>query len=257
MLRRLARSSLNGSGMNGPSRIAALALALAALSCAVHHPSPERGTAASTLQGTLRLAEAGRCAAPGLAGARCRAGWRPAPAWLEEQVCLRGSGLGEACTRVASAIAEEAAGAGLDLVLLLAIIEVESAWDPGAVSNRNARGLMQLRQPALDGEARGGRLASADPHDPLVNVRAGIRYYARLVRRFQDAELALVAYNACPARLSGYLRAEEGVPDRFWEYPRRVRREERRLRSRIAAPPPGRPELVEGLAVSGALAAVE
>jgi soluble lytic murein transglycosylase-like protein len=125
---------------------------------------------------------------------------------------------------------------GLDPVLVLAIIEVESSWDPDAVSERDARGLMQLRRSALEGEARGGRLPSADPHDPLVNVRAGIRYYARLLRRFRDADLALVAYNAGPNRLSGYLRAEAGLPQRFWDYPLRVRREERRLRQRLASP---------------------
>jgi soluble lytic murein transglycosylase-like protein len=216
----LARSSLSRPGMNGPS-LPLFALALAASSCTVHRPSHEPVTdEASSLRGTLRRTE----------------GARPAPAWLESLVCQRGAALGEACDDVAGAIAQEAAGASLDPILLLAMIEVESAWDARAVSDRNARGLMQLRQPALQGEARGGRLPSTDPHDPLVNVRAGIRYYARMVRRFEDPELALVAYNAGPARLSGYLRAEEGVPERFWEYPRRVRREERRLRSRIAPP---------------------
>jgi soluble lytic murein transglycosylase-like protein len=158
------------------------------------------------------------------------------PAWLEQAVCERGAELGQACARVAGAVAEEAHLARLDPVLVLAVIEVESGWDPGAVSSRDARGLMQLRTPALEGEAAFGRLASADPHDPMVNVRAGIRYLGRLLHRFQDAELALVAYNAGPNRLATYLRAEEGVPERFWEYPRRVRREERRLRAELAAP---------------------
>ncbi len=126
--------------------------------------------------------------------------------------------------------------AGLDPALVLAVIEVESAWDPDAVSSRDARGLMQLRRQALEGEARGLGLGSGDAHDPLVNVRSGIRYLARLLARFGDAELALVAYNAGPNRLAAYLRAEAGVPERFWEYPRRVQREERRLRARLAAP---------------------
>jgi len=132
---------------------------------------------------------------------------------------------------------EEAAETGLDPALVLAMIEVESAWDPDAVSARDARGLMQLRRPALEGEASMGRLASSNASDPLVNVRAGIRYFARLLGRFGDAELALIAYNAGPNRLAAYLRAESGVPERLWEYPRRVRREERRLRERVAAPP--------------------
>jgi soluble lytic murein transglycosylase-like protein len=169
-----------------------------------------------------------------------RATLRPAeqadPAWLERTVCDRAAELGEACAAVAHAVAEEARGARLDPVLVLAVIEVESGWDPDAVSNRDARGLMQLRGPALEGEALGSRLASTDARDPLVNVRAGVRYLGRLVHRFQDPELALVAYNAGPNRLAAYLRAEEGVPERFWDYPHRVRREERRLRAQLSTP---------------------
>ena len=151
-------------------------------------------------------------------------------------MCDRAAELGEACAEVAHAVGQEAQLAGLDPVLMLAMIEVESAWDPDAVSNRDAHGLMQLRPPALADEAAGGQLPSANAHDPLVNVRAGIRYYARLLQRFQDRDLALVAYNAGPNRLAAYLRAEAGVPDRFWDYPRRIHRAERRLRARLAAP---------------------
>jgi hypothetical protein len=55
-------------------------------------------------------------------------------------------------------------------------------------------------------------------------------------KRFADPELAMVAYNAGPNRLARYLRSEEGVPGRFWEYPRAIRRAERRLRARLAEP---------------------
>lgn len=160
------------------------------------------------------------------------------PRWLKDAVCDRAVALGEACLAVAAAVAQESQLAGLDPVLMLAVIEVESGWDPGAVSHRDARGLMQLRGPTLEDEAAAGALPSRDAHDPLVNVRAGIRYYARLLTRFQDPELALVAYNAGPNRLAAYLQAERGLPARFWEYPRRVHREQRRLRARLATPPP-------------------
>jgi soluble lytic murein transglycosylase-like protein len=166
-----------------------------------------------------------RAAAPG-----------PAPAWLEQTVCDRGIDLGPACSEVARAVAEEARAAGLDPVLMLAVIEVESAWDPHASSNRDAHGLMQLQPPTLADEAADGQLPSTNPHDPLVNVRAGIRYLGRMLERFGDPELALVAYNAGPNRLATYLEAERGVPDRFWEYPRLVHRAERRLRASLGRP---------------------
>lgn len=183
-------------------------------------PSFVEGTSpnARALRGTLSTAQAGAT-----------------PIWLERAVCERGAELGEACTAVAATVAEEAQAAGLDPVLVLAIIEVESGWDPGAVSNRDARGLMQLLVPTLAEEAELSP-AEVDAHDPVLNVRTGIRFYARLHRRFSDPELAMVAYNAGPGRLARYLRSEEGVPERFWTYPRAIRRAERRLRARIEEP---------------------
>jgi soluble lytic murein transglycosylase-like protein len=202
-------------GMHPTSRAIAAALSLAALSCVGGAPGDE-------LTGALRRDE------PGLAGTLRRVS---APAWLTAHVCGRAAALdGCPCGDLADAIAEEVAGAGADPLRVLAVIEVESSWDPGAVSSRDARGLMQLRRAALDDEARRGALPSADPHDPVANVRAGIRYLARLERAFGDPELALVAYNAGPGRLLRHLRSPDGLPERFLAYPRRVREEEAELR---------------------------
>ncbi|HTN50981.1 MAG TPA: transglycosylase SLT domain-containing protein [Anaeromyxobacter sp.] len=175
--------------------------------------------------------------APGLTGTLKRAAaTRDAPAWLAAAVCARAPELAEGCAPVAGAISEEATQARLDPLRVLAIVEVESGWDPLAVSSRGARGLMQLRRPTLAREARRSRLASSEPHDPVANVRAGIRYYARLVRVFGDPDLALVAYNAGPNRLLAHLRAGKGVPARLLDYPRRVRAAERRLRDALGRP---------------------
>jgi soluble lytic murein transglycosylase len=152
-------------------------------------------------------------------------------AWVVAELSERIPDLGEpGPAGLAAAILEESAAAGLDPVLVLAMIEVESGWDPGAVSQRGARGLMQLRPATLASEAREGGLQAADPHDPEVNVRAGIRYLARMVRQFGDDDLALVAYNAGPTRLASYVQAVGEVPDHLLGYARRVRREERVLR---------------------------
>ncbi len=137
---------------------------------------------------------------------------------------------------LAAVIVEEAASADLDPVLVFAIIEVESAWVQGAVSERGARGLMQLRPGTLESEAREAGLEQGDPHDPVLNVRTGVRYFRRMVRAFGNPDLALVAYNTGPTRLSSYLRAVGEVPDSLWTYARRVRREERRLRQALGAP---------------------
>jgi hypothetical protein len=77
-------------------------------------------------------------------------------------------------------------------------------------------------------EAARSRLESADPLNPIANVRAGVRYLQRMVTAFHDVELALMAYNAGPSRIRRHLR-EGGVPERFLAYPRSVTRERERL----------------------------
>jgi len=70
----------------------------------------------------------------------------------------------------------------------------------------------------------------------VLNVRAGVRYFRRLVRTFGSTDLALMAYNAGPNRILGYLR-EGGIPQRFRGYPRRVDVELRRLRRSLGQEP--------------------
>jgi soluble lytic murein transglycosylase len=136
----------------------------------------------------------------------------------------------EEASDLASVVRQESEAAGLDPVLVMAVIGVESGWEPGAVSERGARGLMQLRRVALETEERRAGLPPGDVHDPVHNVRMGVRYLARMVGLFDDVDLALVAYNSGPTRLSSYLNATDEVPDSMWVYARKVRREERRIR---------------------------
>ncbi len=207
--------------MTLPLRAAAIALVALAPIVPGGRVSPERpAVAAGALRATLRSAP----------------GYAPAPAWLERTVCEKAADLGEACAAVAGAVAEEAQAAGLDPVLVLAIIEVESGWDPDAVSRADAHGLMQLLLPTLEREATVTALDSVDAHDPVVNVRAGVRFFGRLVRQFSDPDLAMVAYNAGPYRVTRYLQSEQGIPERLWVYPRAIRRAEERLRRHVNAP---------------------
>jgi soluble lytic murein transglycosylase-like protein len=126
--------------------------------------------------------------------------------------------------RLARAILEESRFAALDPLFVVALIAVESGFDHGAESVRGARGLMQLRENTLAAEAERSNL-DGDLDDPVTNVRAGVRYYRRLVRAFGDHEIALMAYNAGPNRILKYLREEGAVPARFLAYPRKVKAE--------------------------------
>jgi len=130
--------------------------------------------------------------------------------------------------RLAEAVVHEAEASNLDPLLVLAVIEVESSFDADALSGAGARGLMQLREPTLRRELRKSGI-EGNPLDPVTNVQAGVRYLRRLMDEFPGVDLALMAYNAGPNRILGYLRAGE-VPDRFHRYPRRVKAVLKRLR---------------------------
>jgi len=75
--------------------------------------------------------------------------------------------------------------------LITAVISVESNFDHAAVSQKGARGLMQLmpRTAAMIGVR--------DPHDPDENIDAGASHLRAMLDTFKgDLPLALAAYNA-------------------------------------------------------------
>lgn len=133
--------------------------------------------------------------------------------------------------KLAVAIADEAERAGYDPLLILAIIDVESDFEEGAVSSRGARGLMQIQPSTLYflAQKEGLRLSREEvAMDAALCVRLGIRYLRSLHDRFGDLDHALMAYNAGPAKLRAARRAKKLEP--FLRYPRLVRRDFRRLR---------------------------
>jgi soluble lytic murein transglycosylase-like protein len=79
----------------------------------------------------------------------------------------------------------------VDPVLVRAVIQVESDFNPNCVSHKGARGLMQL-MPETARRYGVGRI-----HDPDENIRGGVRYLAELLQMFSsDIPRVLAAYNA-------------------------------------------------------------
>jgi hypothetical protein len=80
---------------------------------------------------------------------------------------------------------------GLDPRLILALIAVESDFDPHALSPRNAHGLMQL----LPATAK--RFSVTDIWDPVENIAGGLAYLRWLMEYYSGkVRLVLAAYNA-------------------------------------------------------------
>ncbi len=73
--------------------------------------------------------------------------------------------------------------------LAQAMIKVESAGNPNAVSKAGAIGLMQVMPFWQD-------KLNLDLNDPMQNIEAGITIYNQELERYQDPVLALAAYNA-------------------------------------------------------------
>ena len=104
---------------------------------------------------------------------------------------------------------------GLDPELVLAVVAVESNFEPRAVSRKGAQGLMQL----MPGTA--GDLGVVDALDAANNLDGGARYLQALLRLYRgDLRKALAAYNAGP----GAVARHGGVPPyrETQEYVRRV-----------------------------------
>jgi soluble lytic murein transglycosylase-like protein len=90
--------------------------------------------------------------------------------------------------------AEEETGVPADLIM--SVINSESSFDPEKVSKTGAMGLMQL-MPAIS-----KKYGVTDPLDPVQNIRAGAKYLADLLERYDgNQELALAAYQAGPERV--------------------------------------------------------
>ena len=110
-------------------------------------------------------------------------------------------------------------------ILVAAIVEAESEFNPRAVSRRGARGLMQL----MPGTASSLRVS--DTLDPYENIEGGVRHLRRLMDRYRgNLPLVLAAYNAGEQAVMVY----GGVPPY-----RETRQYVNRILRRI-----GRPDLV-------------
>jgi soluble lytic murein transglycosylase-like protein len=121
------------------------------------------------------------------------------PDEVVEEVAMAPAGSGD-LRELATAAARRH---GLDPGLVLAVVSVESAFRPEAVSRKGAQGLMQLMP------ATAASLGVKDVFDPVENLDGGSRHLGSLLTLYGgDLVSALAAYNAG----AGAVARHGGVP---------------------------------------------
>ena len=88
----------------------------------------------------------------------------------------------------------------LNYNLVKSVISTESNWDYKAKSRAGARGLMQIMKAC----AKDFNTPHKEMYDPYVNVTIGIKYLAKLTKRFDNTQTALVGYNEGPRYAENY-----------------------------------------------------
>ena len=107
-----------------------------------------------------------------------------------------------------SLVHQEATRQKLEPALVKAVIAVESAYDPAAVSPKGAVGLMQL----IPGTA--ARYGVKKSTDPIENVGGGTRYLRDLLIMFNgNLSLALAGYNAGEGAVQKYRNTIPPFPE--------------------------------------------
>jgi len=102
-----------------------------------------------------------------------------------------------------SMIVDAAKKFDVDAALVSAVIKAESDYNPREVSNKGARGLMQLMPSTAE------RFGVRDSLDAKANINGGVQYLRWLLDTFSgNADLAVAAYNAGEGNVWKY----NGVP---------------------------------------------
>ena len=97
---------------------------------------------------------------------------------------------------------------GVEEDLIYAWIKAESNFDANAISNKNAKGLMQLMYSTAEEIAykSGIELTEENILDPDTNINIGTKYISNLLEKYNCIEVALAAYNAGSGNVDKWIK---------------------------------------------------
>lgn len=87
-------------------------------------------------------------------------------------------------------IRRHAAANGVNPAVIYQIAHIESRFDKKALSNKGAKGLMQIVPKWHQDKIQGRNI-----YDPAVNIEVGVKIYADYLRQYKTPAKALFAYN--------------------------------------------------------------
>ena len=120
---------------------------------------------------------------------------------------------------LAEVIYEEAIRYNHDPKFILALIFAESEFWNWAVSEKGAKGLMQIMPcvaQSLAQELGIEWMGDRTLFNPYLNIRMGIYYLSQLILDFRDLGLAMTAYNYGPTYVKGLIERREEIPFNYY-----------------------------------------
>lgn len=149
----------------------------------------------------------------------------------------------EDAERLAYSIVSESFRAGYDPLFVAAVIKAESTFKHSAISNRGARGLMQILPTTARYVSEQEQIKWAGNkqlHDPENNIKLGIAYLKYLEKKFHgNRERVLIAYNWGPGNLEVAMKRGGRVPGQSVQYARQILSNHRRWRAACDLPNTG------------------
>lgn len=85
---------------------------------------------------------------------------------------------------------------GVDKNLIYAVIKQESNFNQEAMSQKGAKGLMQIMNDTADEIAEELGFSGMNLYNPEININIGTKYLADLIEKYENPKLAIAAYNA-------------------------------------------------------------
>jgi soluble lytic murein transglycosylase-like protein len=125
---------------------------------------------------------------------------------------------------ISEVILEESSGYGLDPMLVLAVIDVESKFQYEAVSPAGARGIMQIlpyvakslvQKIGLHQLSHSKSFRPEFLDDPVLNIKLGVYYLHDLKKSFRNLTHALTAYNMGPTETKNRLENDLDIPEEY------------------------------------------